>query len=99
MTDDATGPTPPPAAAGPVILIGGAEDKRRDRVILSRFADLAGGSDARIVVISTASTLGDRAAEAYRALFGELGVREVEAIRPLTREEANDTELVSKLTG
>lgn len=99
MTDDAPGPTPPPATAGPVILIGGAEDKRRDRVILSRFADLAGGSDASIVVISTASTLGDRAAEAYRALFGELGVREVEAIRPLTREEANDPEVVSRLTG
>ena len=31
---------------GHVIIIGGAEDKVRDRVILSRFASLAGGRDA-----------------------------------------------------
>ena len=40
---------------GTVIIIGGAEDKVRDRVILSRFVALAGGRDATIAVISTAS--------------------------------------------
>lgn len=98
MADDAPDPPRPPSPAGPVILIGGAEDKRRDRVILSRFAELAGGPDARIVVISTASTLGDRAADAYRSLFGELGVVKVDAIRPLTREDANDADVVSVLS-
>ena len=34
---------------GSVIIIGGAEDKVRDRVILSRFATLAGGRDANVV--------------------------------------------------
>jgi cyanophycinase len=86
---------PPPSTTGPVILIGGAEDKRRDRLILTRYAELAGGSDARIVVISTASTMGDRATEGYRALFGELGAAEVLGIRPLNREQANDPEIVS----
>jgi cyanophycinase len=43
---------------GTVIIIGGAEDKVRDRVILGRFATLAGGADGIIVVISTASSLG-----------------------------------------
>ncbi|HEX2025451.1 MAG TPA: cyanophycinase, partial [Actinomycetota bacterium] len=47
--------------AGPVIIIGGAEDKRRDRVILSRVVELAGGSQASMVVISTASSLGEQA--------------------------------------
>jgi cyanophycinase len=97
MADDASHTASPAATAGPIILIGGAEDKRRDRVILSRFVELAGGEDAEIVVISTASTMGDRATEAYRALFGELGAREVRGIRPLTREEANDPEVVSVL--
>ena len=32
--------------AGPVMLIGGAEDKVRDRLILSRFAGFSGGSEA-----------------------------------------------------
>jgi cyanophycinase len=98
MADDSRGPMPPPSSTGPVILIGGAEDKRRDRVILSRYTELAGGPEARIVVISTASTMGDRAAKAYRALFSEMGTGEIDGIRPLTREEANDPEVASKLS-
>ena len=43
---------------GTAIVIGGAEDKVRDRVILGRFVALAGGPQARIAVISTASSLG-----------------------------------------
>ena len=61
-------------ADGTVIIIGGAEDKVRDRVILSRFVALAGGEDAKIAVVSTASSLGLEAGERYRAVFGELGV-------------------------
>jgi cyanophycinase len=80
--------------AGPVVIIGGAEDKRRDRVILSTFTELAGGADARIVVISTASTLGERAAARYGELFRELGADESVGISPRTRSQANDPELV-----
>jgi cyanophycinase len=47
--------------AGPVMMIGGAEDRFRDRVILSTFADLAGGADGHVIVISTASSLGEAA--------------------------------------
>ena len=52
---------------GPVMIIGGAEDKLRDRVILSRFVSMAGGPDAHIVVISTASSLGDLATDGFSA--------------------------------
>ena len=45
------------ALQGPVMAIGGAEDKFRDRVILSRFVELAGGPHARIVVVPTASSI------------------------------------------
>ncbi|HET7676870.1 MAG TPA: cyanophycinase [Candidatus Limnocylindrales bacterium] len=75
---------------GHVIVIGGAEDKVRDRVILNRFVALAGGTDARIAVISTASSLGPAAGELYRRVFGELGVREVRPIHASTRAQAND---------
>src|SRR6266545_3966065 len=43
---------------GAVLAIGGAEDKLKDRVILGRFIQLAGGEGARIAVVSTASSLG-----------------------------------------
>ncbi|MGH2677019.1 MAG: cyanophycinase [Actinomycetota bacterium] len=80
--------------AGPVLMIGGAEDKRRDRVILSRVVELAGGPDASMVVISTASTFGERAAAGYSEVFRELGAGESVGLHPRTREQANEPELV-----
>ena len=73
-----------------MIIIGGAEDKVRERVILTRFVALAGGHDARIAVISTASSLGPLAGEMYRRVFGELGVREVQPLHAATRAQASD---------
>jgi cyanophycinase len=81
---------PHPVTDGTVIIIGGAEDKIRDRVILSRFVTLAGGADARIVVLSTASSLGQEAGERYRQIFGELGAAEVKPIHAVTRAQASD---------
>jgi cyanophycinase len=77
-------------AEGTVIIIGGAEDKVRDRVILSRFVALAGGIDATIAVISTASSLGLEAGQRYRDVFGELGVTRVRPLHAVTRPQAND---------
>ena len=75
---------------GTVIIIGGAEDKIRDRIILSRFVALAGGEDAIVAVISTASSLGAEAGERYRQVFGELGVKMVRPLHAMTRAQAND---------
>lgn len=75
---------------GHVIVIGGAEDKVRERVILSRFVKLAGGHDARIAVISTASSLGPLAGEMYRRVFTELGAAEVHPIHTTTRAQCSD---------
>jgi cyanophycinase len=88
--------------AGPVMIIGGAEDRFRDKAILSTFADLAGGSEGHVVVISTASSLGEAATQAYRELFQGLGVGEVTGIRPEERQEADDpaaVELLSRASG
>ena len=72
------------------MVIGGAEDKVRERVILSRFVALAGGPDARICVISSASSLGPLAGEMYRRVFTELGAAEVSPIHAVNRNQAND---------
>jgi cyanophycinase len=84
-------------ADGHVIIIGGAEDKVRERVILNRFVSLAGGTDATIVVLSTASSLGAAAGELYRRVFGELGVREVRPIHAVSRAQANEDSSVALL--
>jgi cyanophycinase len=87
---------------GTAIVIGGAEDKVRDRVILGRFIALAGGSHAKIAVISTASSLGTEAGQRYREVFMELGSPDVRPLHAVTRAQANDESvaaLVSDATG
>ena len=75
---------------GTVIIIGGAEDRVRDRVILGRFVSLAGGADGTIAVVSTASSLGAEAGERYREVFTSLGVGAVRPLHAMTRAQAND---------
>ena len=79
------------------MVIGGAEDKLGERVILSRFVQLAGGDKAQICVISTASSLGEAAPDLYRHIFTRLGAAGVTGLRPETREEANDPGTVDAL--
>jgi cyanophycinase len=92
-------PTTDGGPVGAVMVIGGAEDKLGERVILSRFVELAGGRDAHILVISTASSLGDAATDLYRHIFSRLGVGKVTGLRPETRDEANEPSAVEALQG
>jgi cyanophycinase len=84
--------------AGPVLLIGGAEDKFREKVILSTFAELAGGSDGHVIVISTASSLGEVATATYRDLFLGLGIGRVSGIHPEERRDASEADAVGLLS-
>jgi cyanophycinase len=71
------------------MAIGGAEDKVRERVILRAFVEAAGGPDANLVVLATASELaetGDR----YAALFESMHADTVEVLRVRSREDALD---------
>ena len=61
---------------GHLVIIGGHEDRKHDMQILSRFVELSGGADAKIVVISAASTVADQMWEMYDRAFGELGVEQ-----------------------
>jgi cyanophycinase len=79
------------------MVIGGAEDKLRKRTILKEFVAACGGADARIAVIPTASSLGDAVVDVYDALFRRLGAGEVVAVRPQSREEARDPDLVKAI--
>jgi cyanophycinase len=82
---------------GPLMIIGGAEDKLRRRSILKEFVAAAGGADARIAVIPTASSLGVEVVQVYDALFRREGAAEVIAIRPESRDDAHDEALVKAL--
>ena len=79
------------------MIIGGAEDKLRKRRILKEFVAAAGGPQARIAVIPTASSLGDEIVEVYDALFRAEGAAEVSMVRPESRQQAGNPDLVAEL--
>jgi cyanophycinase len=83
--------------AGDLLVIGGAEDKLGKRTVLSEFVERAGGSEARIAVVPTASSLGPEIIEVYAALFHRLGAAEVYGVRPEDRAQAADPALVAEL--
>ncbi|HTQ79652.1 MAG TPA: cyanophycinase [Thermoanaerobaculia bacterium] len=89
-----------PPAPGRLIAIGGAEDKTRDRAILSCFVESAGGAAADLVVLATASEVPETG-ERYATLFFELTARSVEVLRISSREDALDAgrEVLDPLAG
>jgi cyanophycinase len=82
---------------GDLLVIGGAEDKLGKRTVLAEFVRRAGGPDARIAVVPTASSLGPEIIEVYDALFTRLGAAEVYGVRPEDRAQASSPELVQQL--
>jgi cyanophycinase len=82
--------------------IGGAEDKSPGSDILERFIALAGGEQARIAIIPTASEEAQKAGERYVKVFRKLGVAEADWLRVERREDANAEpalDLLRKATG
>src|SRR3954454_7837489 len=78
---------------GTLFAIGGAEAKLRRRTVFGAFVAAAGGTDARIAVISSASSLGKEVAEVYKTVFTSLGAHQIIALRPESRAQAHDPDL------
>ena len=81
---------------GWIIPIGGAEEKDNSPAILKRFVELAGGSNADIIVIPTASQLRDTGPR-YERLFGDLGAERVVSIDFDTRRDAEEPSRIARL--
>ena len=83
--------------SGTLFAIGGAEAKLRRRTVLEAFVTAAGGSEARIALVSSASSLGVEVIQVYTSIFTSLGAREVVSLRPESRRQARDPDLVESL--
>jgi cyanophycinase len=81
---------------GVLMPIGGAEDKFNDMIILSTFAQLAGGKQARILIVPTASSI-ETAGLRYKAIFLGMGVESAEVVYIGNREDANGEELARSI--
>jgi cyanophycinase len=87
---------PEGASRGWIIPIGGAENKENDRHILERFVRCAGGRDADIVVIPTASRLHETGPR-YEKLFRDLGAARVDVMDFDTRRDCQEPGRLQRL--
>jgi cyanophycinase len=73
---------------GKLIIIGGREDREKDKEILRIVADHVG--DGKLCIVSVASTVGDELWEEYSRAFRELGVKKLSHLDVVHRTEAID---------
>lgn len=89
--------TSAPSNQGPLIIIGGHEDKDGDRVILRAVAErLKGG---RLVVATIASLAPEGYFETYQKAFAALGVTDLVELYVENRAEAHDDGKLALLDG
>ena len=87
----------PDCVRGPIVAIGGAEDKQKERRVLFELCRLAGGVDARIAVFPTASTVPAQMAEVYDRVFRDLGAPPPMVFPISTRAEGADPTTLARL--
>ncbi|MGL4881937.1 MAG: cyanophycinase [Waterburya sp.] len=87
---------------GQLIIIGGAEDKDNDCIILREFVRRAGGRKAKIVVMTAATGLPGEVGSDYRHIFERLGADIVDIVDTERREDASNSrnlEVIENATG
>ncbi len=73
---------------GHLLIIGGAEDKSGDRLILSQAPKMM-DTDEQLTVVTTATEYPKEAGAQYKTIFNELGIGQVEVLNIDTRDDAN----------
>lgn len=74
---------------GALVIIGGAEDREGDCVVLREFVRLAGGMQAHIAVMTAATSMPKEVGDDYIHIFKRLGAEKVEVVRTERREDSN----------
>jgi cyanophycinase len=82
------------SAVGNLLIIGGSEDKHGECLILRKFVALAGGSKARIVVLTTATEFPREVGDEYRELFLKIGVDSAMMLTIPDRQSAHNQQQV-----
>ncbi|MFT6589847.1 MAG: cyanophycinase [Rhodoferax sp.] len=83
--------------AGRLVVIGGAEDRLQDRVILERFLALCGGVNANIVILAAASIDPAAAWLSYQRVFQAMGATQLSPLLLDTAGAANTPESVNQI--
>lgn len=82
---------------GPLVAIGGAEDKASEASILRKVLSLAAVPEPVVGVVTTASSIPDEVFAGYEAAFAKLGAAEALDIRVRTRLDAGSESFVEMI--
>jgi cyanophycinase len=82
---------------GPLVIIGGAEDREGDCVVLREFVRRAGGVQAHIVVLTAATSMPREVGDDYIRVFEKIGAEDVQVIDTEYAEDADRQEAVDKV--
>lgn len=80
-----------------LVIVGGAEDRLQDRIILRKFADYCGGIQARIRIITAASGDPEGVWQSYQNAFMSIGVEDVQRLAIDDRESAHALPLQTEI--
>jgi len=83
---------------GSLVIIGGAEDKEGDCLVLREFLRAAGGVNAHIAVMTAATSLPDEVGDDYIRVFERLGAGSVEVVHTECREDAEREDGIRKVS-
>ncbi|HQF03093.1 MAG TPA: cyanophycinase [Phycicoccus sp.] len=85
------------AAAPTLFIIGGAEDRVGRASLLRRFVKLAGGRQAKLVIIPTASSFRDEVVAAYTEVFARFGASAISVVNPTSRDSSGQEAAIAAL--
>jgi len=84
-------------SSGHLIVIGGAEDKKGECVILKEFIRLSHKAKARIVVMTVATDYPEEAGAEYKEVFKRLGAGDVQVIDVSQRKDAQSETAITSV--
>lgn len=82
---------------GPLVIIGGAEDREGDCLVLREFVRRSGGIQAHIAVLTTATSLPKEVGEDYIRIFERLGAENIQVVDTDRREDAEDPKAIETI--
>lgn len=92
----------PKSSTGQLIIIGGAEDKEGECTILREFVRRAGSREAKIVIMTVATSLPGEVGNEYRRIFSDMGVNAIDVVDTERKEDVDsprDLEVIENSTG
>lgn len=80
-----------------LVVIGGAEDKKTDKVILKKLVELTNKKEPKFVFITTATQQPEEAGEQYKKVFKSLGIENTIVLNIENREDANNDDINNQM--